>query len=42
MGRTSISTSLMPQLSQAMPHTQRVVIFCFYTNKQKAMKIILK
>ena len=23
-------------------HTQHVVIFCFHTNKQKAMKIILK
>ena len=23
-------------------HTRRVVIFCFHTNKQKAMKIILK
>ena len=39
---TTTSTSLMPQFAQAVPHTRHVVIFYFYTNKQKAIKIILK
>ena len=38
----STSTSLMPQLVQEVIPPQHVVIFCFYTNKQKAIKIILK
>lgn len=42
MGRITASTSLMTQHVQAVIRPQHVVIFCFYTNKQKAMKIILK
>ena len=41
MGGASTSTSLMPQLVQAVIPPQHVVICCFYTNKQNHFKMIL-
>jgi len=38
----SLATSLFNQLEQAVISPQHEMIFFFYTNKQKAMKIILK
>lgn len=42
MGRTSVSTSLMPQLVQAVIRPQHVLRAFFYTNRRKGVKMIFK
>ncbi len=42
MGGTSASTSLMPQLVQAVIPPQHVLRAFFYTNRRKGVKMIFK
>lgn len=42
MGRTSASTSLIPQLVQAVIPPQHVLRAFFYTNRRKGVKMIFK